>query len=121
MSHNISSTLCDAFYRPSQGASLTYKCSMKMNKGTCTLWITRGETGWGCLCYNCYNMDTLRISKVTRVGNSLGIVIPVEIIRGLNIKRGDQVVFGVYNGNNIVIKRLTTDDVRKLKPSDISM
>lgn len=64
-------------------------------------------------------MENGRIGKVIRVGSSLALVIPVQILRGLKIARGDKVVFGVYDENTIAIRRITTEELQKFKPQEL--
>ncbi|TAK59305.1 AbrB/MazE/SpoVT family DNA-binding domain-containing protein [Patescibacteria group bacterium] len=65
-------------------------------------------------------MDNIQIAKVIRVGNSNAVVIPKNICRALGVERGDQVAFGVYNDNEIIIRRISSAEVRALKPRNIS-
>lgn len=64
--------------------------------------------------YNKY-MQYIRTSKIMRVGTSLSIVIPVEILRALKMERGDQVVFGVYDDNTIIIKKIPDNELRNFQ------
>ena len=61
-------------------------------------------------------MNYIRTTKVTRVGTSLAIVIPVEILRALKIQRGDQLVFGVYDDDTLIIKKIPDRELRNFKP-----
>lgn len=65
-------------------------------------------------------MIEAKIVKVIKVGNSLAVVIPKEIASGLKIKRGDQVIFGVFNENEFCVRRITQKQLQDLKPNDIS-
>lgn len=60
-------------------------------------------------------METVRITKVIRTGNSLCIVIPKEILVALNLLRGDQVVFGIYDENSLVIRKLQNRELLAFK------
>lgn len=60
-------------------------------------------------------METVRITKVIKTGNSLGVVIPKELLTALNLLRGDQVLFGIYNQNSIVIRKLEADELLAIK------
>jgi antitoxin component of MazEF toxin-antitoxin module len=64
-------------------------------------------------------MNNIRIGKVTRLGNGLAIVIPRSILRGLKIQRGDQVVFAVYDENIFCVRRLTDDELQKMRPENL--
>lgn len=55
-----------------------------------------------------------------RVGTSLAIVIPVEILSALKLLRGDQVIFGVYNDTTIIIKKIPDKELRNFM-SDIQI
>lgn len=61
----------------------------------------------------------MKISKVIRVGNSLAITIPVAILRSLKIKRGDYVVFGVYDENVFAVRKVTDAEQSNLKPGAV--
>lgn len=41
--------------------------------------------------YISYNMEPLKITKIIRVGASLGIIIPKTILDAVDLKRGDQI------------------------------
>lgn len=58
-------------------------------------------------------MISFQTSHVLKVGNSLGVIVPIEILRGLGIQRGDDVVFGVASGDVICIRKIT--DAEKLQ------
>ena len=60
-------------------------------------------------------MEYIRTSKITRLGTSLAIVIPVEILRALQMQRGDQLVFGVYDDDTIIIKKIPDKELRNFK------
>lgn len=83
------------------------------------LWITLLLYG-GRLGYNYYyNMQTIFISKIIKVGTSVGIVIPVEILSGLKWQRGDFVIFGFAGTEQVFIKRLTDVEISNLKPKEL--
>ena len=54
-----------------------------------------------------------------RVGSSLAIVIPVNILRALKIERGDQMTFGVYADDVICIRKISAEQLRELRPPQI--
>ncbi|MBU6430896.1 MAG: AbrB/MazE/SpoVT family DNA-binding domain-containing protein [Patescibacteria group bacterium] len=64
-------------------------------------------------------MENLQITRVMKVGSSLAIVIPVNILRALKIERGDQMTFGVYADDVICIRKIQQEDLLKLKPQNI--
>lgn len=57
--------------------------------------------------YTSYNMETLRITKVIRVGDSLGIIIPKEVLKATALERGDQVFVAVREDLSIQIIKNT--------------
>lgn len=62
-------------------------------------------------------MSNLIVSKVTKTGNSLTVVIPRNICNALSIQRGDQVSFGVYSDDVICIRKISQRDLLTLKPT----
>ena len=66
--------------------------------------------------YNyCENMENLYITKVVRVGNSLGVIIPKNILVGINFKRGDTIMFSEYAPGQVMLRCLTDIEIRNLK------
>ena len=63
------------------------------------------------------NMEILKVSKIMRVGSSLSIVIPVNILSALNWKRGDFVFFQMLPSGSMVVTKLSDSDIIKLKNS----
>ena len=61
-------------------------------------------------------MEQIRITKVIRTGTSLCVVIPKEILQALKIQRGDQVAFGIYDFNSLIIRKITSEEITKLNP-----
>ncbi|MCH5585977.1 AbrB/MazE/SpoVT family DNA-binding domain-containing protein [Shimazuella sp. AN120528] len=44
-------------------------------------------------------MSTVEVErKVTKIGNSLGITLPAEVLQHLKIKQGDKIVFNLEQG-----------------------
>lgn len=64
-------------------------------------------------------MENVRISKVTRLGTGLAIVIPRAILRGMKIQRGDQVVIAAHDENIFAVRRLTPEELHNLKPGEV--
>lgn len=62
-------------------------------------------------------METFHSTKITKVGNSLAITIPKEILAACMWERGDRVVFGVLDGPTLVVKQISEQDIRRLKPT----
>ena len=75
------------------------------------LWIThlhRGRVGG----YNDNNdMEYIRTSKIIKTGTSLCVVLPKTILAALQMQRGDQIVFGIYNSNSLVIRKITREEL----------
>lgn len=85
------------------------------------LWITFLAGGRGV--YYTYNMniENMLVTKVTKQGSSLGIVIPKPILTELNICRGDYLVFGGYAPDQLCARRLSADEIRQMKPKVIKL
>lgn len=47
------------------------------------------------LYYNYTDMENLRITKIIKVGDSFGIIIPKEVLTATGLARGDQVFVAV--------------------------
>jgi len=77
--------------------------------------------GWGRV-YNYYNnMENVNITKVIKVGTSLGIIIPKQLLTDLNILRGDHVVFGLFSEGQFFVRRLSVNEVQQLRPQLIKI
>lgn len=48
--------------------------------------------------------------KVTKIGNSLGVTLPQEVLKHLNIKQGDKIKFNLEENGNISVKKITPID-----------
>lgn len=64
-------------------------------------------------------METVILRKVIKSGTALCVVIPVNILRSLNIKRGDELVFRVYENDTIVMRKIKPEEFAVLKPDQI--
>jgi antitoxin component of MazEF toxin-antitoxin module len=64
-------------------------------------------------------MENIKLSKVTRLGNGLAIVIPRAVLQSMNIKRGDHVVVAVYDKNIFAVRKIPQQELRDLKPGDL--
>ena len=83
------------------------------------LWITYLTNG-RVLHYNNYNyMINVQITKIVRVGTSLGVIVPINILRDLRIMRGDQVAFSVAAGDVICLRKITDAEKLEIKPLPI--
>lgn len=61
------------------------------------------------------------IQTVLKIGNSLGVILPVDVCRGLGIARGDQVSFAVFEENTVMVRKLTAEELQSLKPKYIDI
>lgn len=43
--------------------------------------------------------------KVTKIGNSLGVTFPQEVLQHLNVKQGDEVVFNLDTNGQVSFKK----------------
>ena len=64
--------------------------------------------------YNSNDMKQLFTTKVNRVGTSLGIIIPKDICAGVNIQRGDRVVFANFSDGQFTVIKLTDEQITEL-------
>lgn len=53
-------------------------------------------------------MEPLKITKIVKVGTSLGIVLPIKYLEATGLKRGDQVFLAVCKDLSINIKKVDT-------------
>lgn len=53
--------------------------------------------------------------RIIKVGNSLAVVLPVEIVRGLEIQRGDVVALSVTQSDQVVIKLFADYELREMR------
>lgn len=75
--------------------------------------------GWGVRYNDNHYMEFLRTTKVIKTGTSLCVVIPKPILKALGIERGDQIAFGVYADNTIMLRKLSPEDLSMIKPDPI--
>lgn len=61
-------------------------------------------------------MQNIRLVKVLSVGTSLGVILPAEVLRGLEIERGDRLALAVYGTDSIVLGKVTPELLTQLKP-----
>ena len=66
-------------------------------------------------------MINFQITKIIRVGNSLSVVIPKNILRALKLERGDQMVFAIAEGDVICMRKITDMEKLKIKPPPIQI
>ena len=65
------------------------------------------------------NIETVVLRKITKVGDSSGVVLPAEIMRALNLFRGDHLVFRVLENDVIAMRKITDAEMKILKPDVI--
>lgn len=59
-------------------------------------------------------MALRRFQRVIKVGDSLAVVLPTEVTRGLEIQRGMPIMLAVLAANIVQIKFLTDYEVQQL-------
>ena len=64
-------------------------------------------------------MENLYTAKVIKVGTSKAICIPSQILKALELERGDYVVFAVYKGGEFVARKLSPAELQAIKPKQI--
>ena len=60
-------------------------------------------------------MENLHITKVVRHGDSLGIIIPVEVLRGVGLQRGDTLLLGMFSPGQFTAALLSDEKIKQLK------
>lgn len=60
-------------------------------------------------------MENLHIGKVLRVGDSLGITIPINVLRALKWQRGDTIVITNFAFEQFTVVRLPDEKIKELK------
>lgn len=53
--------------------------------------------------------------RVIKVGTSLAVVLPVQLVRGLEIQRGDVVALSATQADQIVIKLFADYEIQRLR------
>mgnify|MGYP001574047238 CR=1 FL=1 len=66
-------------------------------------------------------MENLYITKVVRVGSSIGIITPKGLMKQLGIERGDHVVLGLFATGQFSVRRLTERELNDLRPGIINI
>lgn len=65
-------------------------------------------------------METVYLTKVIKIGDSHGVIIPVSILRAYNWQRGDILVFGFVAPEQLFLKRISDKELRQIKPHGLS-
>lgn len=66
-------------------------------------------------------MENVDITKVVKVGTSLGIIIPKQILTSCEIQRGDHIVFGLFTEGQFFVRKLSEKELRHLRPQVIKI
>ena len=61
-------------------------------------------------------METIFITKIIKVGDSHGVIIPVNILNAYHWQRGDIVIFGFAADQVLFLKRPSDIELQKIKP-----
>lgn len=51
-------------------------------------------------------MEPIRITKILKIGNSIGVVVPKHVFGSIGLQRGDQVMLSITEDNILCIKKL---------------
>ncbi|MCM3732988.1 AbrB/MazE/SpoVT family DNA-binding domain-containing protein [Fictibacillus nanhaiensis] len=54
--------------------------------------------------------------KITKIGNSLGVTIPLEALKEANVQLGDSVIINVQDGDIVVRKNTTVTLPKGINP-----
>lgn len=65
-------------------------------------------------------METLTLTKLTRVGNSLAVIIPRPFRDVVGWQRGDHLVLSVLVGDVVAVRRPSDEEIRALKSHTIN-
>lgn len=63
-------------------------------------------------------MEEIYITKIVKVGNSKAVVIPTNVMDGLRWERGDRVIFTFAGDDQLIVRRISDEAIRKLKAVD---
>lgn len=66
-------------------------------------------------------MISFQVTKIVRVGTSLAVVIPVNLLRGVKWERGDQIVFAVAESDVVCMRKMTDAEKLQIKPPTIKL
>lgn len=64
-------------------------------------------------------MENLYFTKVIKVGTSLGIIIPKNILTGIEWKRGDMIIFASYKTGQLLARSLSDSEIQEIKNKTI--
>ena len=60
-------------------------------------------------------MEPIYLTKVLKIGNSLGIVIPLDVLKAVGLRRGDLVMFKDFGVNEFSVRWLTPVEIKEIK------
>jgi len=60
-------------------------------------------------------MEVIYTTRIVKVGNSKALVIPTPVLNGLGWQRGDMVLFTFANEDNLIVKKIDDETIRRLK------
>lgn len=55
-------------------------------------------------------------TRIQKVGNSLCIIVPVDLARSVRFRRGDEVIFGQLDENTIAVRKVPDLFYQEIKP-----
>ena len=61
------------------------------------------------------------IRKIILTGTSLGVSLPKNILKAMELKRGDYITYAIYHGGIFTARKLSDAEVEFLKPREILM
>lgn len=56
-------------------------------------------------------------TRAQKVGNSIAIIVPVDLARMMRLQRGDEVIFGVIDSSTIAVRKLPDLFYQEIKPN----
>lgn len=64
---------------------------------------------------NNVNMEYIYTTKVVKIGDSRGLIVPKPVLNGLGWQRGDTVIFTFGYDDTLIIKKLDDETLRRFK------
>lgn len=65
-------------------------------------------------------MQNIEFTRLIRIGDSKGVVIPIEILRDLQWERGDYIVFAVGKSDVLCARKMSDSEIKNIKPDVIN-
>ena len=66
-------------------------------------------------------MDKIHVGKIIKVGSSHALILPVAILRAVEIQRGDYLIFAIYSDGILTARKLTPPEIIQMKPPEIKI